>query len=72
MAADEYHEALLERVRELQREIAGLSPRDATSYAYLVSREMPEEAARMLVVEMLLDHWARTRRPAAPSPARRS
>lgn len=61
MAADEYHEALLERIHDLQREIAGLSQRDATSYAYLVSQEMPEEAARMLVAEMLLEYWEKAR-----------
>jgi hypothetical protein len=59
MAADEYHEALLERIRGLQREVLDLSQREALSYAYLVSREMPEEGARMLVAEMLLDYWAR-------------
>jgi len=59
MAADEYHEALLERIHGLQREVLGLSQREALSYAYLVSREMPEEGARMLVAEMLLDYWAR-------------
>lgn len=59
MATDDYHEALLERVHDLQREIAGLTQRDAINFAYLMSREMPEEAARMLVAELLLDHWAR-------------
>lgn len=59
MAADEYHEAILERIHVLQREIGALSQRDAWSYAYLVSQEMPEEAARMLVAEMLMDYWAR-------------
>lgn len=62
MAWDEYHEAILERIHALQREIADLSPRDAMSFAYLVSREIPEEAARMLVAEMLIDHWKRARR----------
>ena len=66
MAADEYHEALLERIRSLQREVLGLSQREALSYAYLVSREMPEEGARMLVAEMLLDYWARMK-PRVPS-----
>ena len=61
MAGDEYHEAILERLHDLQREIADLSQREALSYAYLVSRDMPEEAARMLVAEMLLDHWERER-----------
>lgn len=61
MAADEYHEALLDRVRLLQMEIRGLSQRDALSYAFDVSREMPEEAARMCVAEMLLDYWKRTK-----------
>ncbi|MBV9279607.1 MAG: hypothetical protein JOZ41_05960 [Chloroflexi bacterium] len=59
MPSDEYHEALLERLQILQREIVALSQREALSYAYLVSREMPEEAVRMLVAEMLLDHWSR-------------
>jgi hypothetical protein len=59
VATDEYHEALLERVHRLQEEIRDLSHREAVSYAYLVSREMPEEAARMLVAELLLDYWAR-------------
>jgi hypothetical protein len=61
MASDEYHEAILERLHDLQREIAGLSHREALGYAYLISREMPEEAARMLVAEMLIDHWERVR-----------
>ena len=61
MAHDEYHEAILERLHALQAEIAGLPQREALSYAYLISREMPEEAARMLVAEMLLDYWARAR-----------
>ena len=64
MAADEYHEALLERVHSLQREITVLSQREALSYAYLVSRDMPEEAVRMLVAELLLDYWERSRRAA--------
>jgi hypothetical protein len=59
MASDEYHEAILDRLHDLQREIATLTHREALSYAYLLSREMPEEAARMLVVEMLMDHWER-------------
>lgn len=59
MASDEYHEAILGRLHDLQREIAALSQREALSYAYLLSREMPEEAARMLVVEMLMDYWER-------------
>jgi hypothetical protein len=59
VATDEYHEALLERVHRLQEEIRDLSHREAVSYAYLVSREMPEETARMLVAELLLDYWAR-------------
>ena len=67
MAADEYHEALLERVRVLQREILNLSHREALSYAYLISREMPEEAARMLVAELLLDYWARMQERALPA-----
>jgi len=62
MASDEYHEAILDRLHDLQREIARLSQREALSFAYLVSREMPEEAARMLVAEMLLDHWERAQR----------
>ena len=64
MASDEYHEAILARLQDLQREIADLPQREALSYAYLVSREMPEEAARMLVAEMLLDHWQRVHRRA--------
>ncbi len=60
MAADEYHEAILTRLNEIQREIAGLTQREALSYAYVISREMPEEAARMLIAEMLLDCWKRT------------
>ena len=59
MATDEYHEALLERIHELQHEIVELSHREAQSFVYLVSREMPEEAVRMLVAELLLDYWAR-------------
>ncbi|HEX6507371.1 MAG TPA: hypothetical protein VF221_07045 [Chloroflexota bacterium] len=59
MATDEYHEALLERIQELQGEIVALSQREAHSFAYVVSQEIPEEAARMLVAEMLLDYWAR-------------
>ncbi len=60
MAADEYHEAILTRLYEIQREIVGLTQREALSYAYVISREMPEEAARMLIAEMLLDCWKRT------------
>lgn len=60
MSSDEYHEAILQRLRELQGEIAELSQREALSYVYLVSREMPEEAARMLVAEMLMDYWRRS------------
>ncbi|HLJ66402.1 MAG TPA: hypothetical protein VKX16_03475 [Chloroflexota bacterium] len=63
MAADEYHEALLARIQQLQREIVDLPSRDATSYAYLISQEIPEEAARMLVAEMLLDYRSRHRAP---------
>ena len=59
MTSDDYHEAILERIRALQQEIAGLSHREAMSFAYLVSREIPEEAARMLVAEMLLDYRRR-------------
>lgn len=61
MARDEYHEALLERVHDLQREIGGMNQREALSFAYVVSREMPEEAARMLVAELLIDYWERFR-----------
>ena len=68
MATDEYHEALLERVHRLQEEIVELSQRDALSYAYLISQEMPEEGARMLVAELLLDYWARNRRPVRTEP----
>lgn len=63
MASDVYHEAVLERVHEMQREILTLSHREAHSYAYLMSRDIPEEAARMLVAEMLLDYWSRSRAP---------
>lgn len=63
MASDEYHEAMLQRVQEIQGEILGLSHREAVSYAYLMSRDMPEEATRMLIAEMLLDYWSRTRKP---------
>jgi hypothetical protein len=63
MASDEYHEAILDRLHALQDEVASLTQREALSYAYLVSRDMPEEAARMLVAEMLLDYWARTAHP---------
>lgn len=62
MSSDEYHEAILDRLHDLQVEIAGLSQREALSFAYLLSREMPEEAARMLVAEMLLDHWERAQK----------
>jgi hypothetical protein len=62
MAADEYHEALLDRIHVLQREIVDLTQRDAHDLAFVVSREIPEEAARMLVAEMLLDYWARAQR----------
>lgn len=65
--SDEYHEAILERLRELEAEIAELSQREALSYAYLVSREMPEEAARMLVAEMLMDYWHRAVRKTSSS-----
>ncbi|HZU12989.1 MAG TPA: hypothetical protein VFB58_09130 [Chloroflexota bacterium] len=62
MSSDEYHEAILARLYDLQTEIAALPQREAYSFAYLVSREMPEEAARMLVAEMLLDYWERAQR----------
>ena len=65
MAWDDYHEAILQRIRTMQEEISDLSQRDALSYAYLVSQEIPEEAARMLVAEMLLDYWARNGRETA-------
>jgi hypothetical protein len=65
MTSDEFHEAILQRIRVLQREIVDLTQREALSYAYLVSREMPEEAARMLVAELLLDYWSREREGAA-------
>lgn len=67
MSSDEYHEAILQRLHEVQGEIAELSQREALSYAYLVSREMPEEAARMLVAEMLMDYWGRTVRKTSPT-----
>jgi hypothetical protein len=69
MASDEYHEALLHRVQEMQEEIRELSHREAVSYAYLMSRDMPEEAVRMLIAEMLLDYWSRARKP---RPSRRA
>jgi hypothetical protein len=65
MANDEYHEAILERIHGMQREIADLSQRDALNLAYLISQEIPEEGARMLVAELLMDYWARARRPAS-------
>jgi hypothetical protein len=68
MATDEYHEALLERVHRMQGEIVELSQRHALSYAYLISQEMPEEGARMLVAELLLDYWARNRRAVEAEP----
>jgi hypothetical protein len=68
MAADEYHEALLERVHRLQEEIVDLSHRDALSYVYLISQEIPEEGARMLVAELLLDYWSRSRRAVEVEP----
>ena len=67
MATDEYHEALLDRIQGLQKEIRDLSHRDALSFAYLVSLEIPEEAARMLVAEMLMDYWKRCNRRPTPS-----
>jgi hypothetical protein len=68
VASDEYHEALLDRVHRLQEEIVELSQRDALSYAYLISQEMPEEGARMLVAELLLDYWSRNRRIVGSEP----
>jgi hypothetical protein len=65
VATDEYHEAILDRIHGMQREIGDLSQRDALNFAYLISREIPEEGARMLVAELLMDYWARTRRPAS-------
>ncbi|MGH2442070.1 MAG: hypothetical protein ACRDFX_02755 [Chloroflexota bacterium] len=65
MASDEYHEALLQRIHELQTEVVTLSPREAMSFAYLVSREISEDGARMLVAEMLLDYRQRNARPSA-------
>lgn len=69
MAADEYHEALLDRIHVLQHEIATMTQREAHSLAYDVSQEIPEEAARMLVAEMLLDYLARAQ-DAIPAPDR--
>ncbi len=66
MARDEYHEALLDRIHILQEEIAEMNQRDAHDMAYVVSQEIPEEAARMLVAEMLLDYWSRARHDVAP------
>jgi hypothetical protein len=68
MAADEYHEALLERVHRLQAEIVDLSHRDALSYVYFISQEIPEEGARMLVAELLLDYWSRCRQAVEVEP----
>jgi hypothetical protein len=56
---DDYHEALLERVHALQQEIGELPHREAVSFAYLVSRVLPVEGARMLVAELLLDYRRR-------------
>ncbi len=61
MATDDYHEAILQRLQEMQGEIVMLSHREAMSFAYLMSQEIPEEAARMFVAEMLIDYWSRTR-----------
>jgi hypothetical protein len=61
MASDEYHEAMLERIHQMQGEIADLSQRDAHSFAYFVSQEISDEGARMLVAELLMDFWARNR-----------
>jgi hypothetical protein len=61
MASDEYHEALLSRVHEMQQEIRTLTNREAVSFAYLMSQDISEEGARMLVAELLLDYWSRTR-----------
>lgn len=52
---------MLERIHQMQREIGDLSQRDAYSFAYIVSQEIPEEGARMLVAELLMDFWARNR-----------
>jgi len=62
MAGDEYYEALLARIQHLRDEIAPLSAVEATEFAYRVSREMPEEAARMLVAEILLEYWQQRKR----------
>jgi hypothetical protein len=62
MASDDYHEALLARIQEMQQEILQLSHREAVSFAYLMSQDVPEEGARMLVAELLLDYWKRERR----------
>ncbi|MGI8825604.1 MAG: hypothetical protein ACR2JC_08160 [Chloroflexota bacterium] len=53
----------MQRIRGMQGEIARLPPREAMSYAYLISRDMPDEAARMLVAEMLLDYRRRSISP---------
>lgn len=71
MPSDQYHEAILQRLHDLQREIASLSHREAMGYAYLMSQEIPEDAARMLVAEMLIDYWERHRSD-APAGADRS
>lgn len=64
MARDEYHEAILERIHALQEEIRGMSQRQAHDFAFVMSREMPEEAVRMLVADLLLDYWKRMHRGA--------
>lgn len=61
MARDEYYEAILERIHALQEEIRNMDQRQAHDFAFTVSREMPEEAARMLAADLLLDYWRRTR-----------
>jgi hypothetical protein len=68
MSCDEYHEALLARVREIQRTISGMSQREALDFAYRVSRDLPEEGARMLVAELLMDFWRRTAAMGARAP----
>jgi hypothetical protein len=60
---------MLQRVLEIQHEILDLSHREAVSYAFLMSRDIPEEAARMLIAELLLDYWSRSRKRPAQSQA---
>jgi hypothetical protein len=53
-------EAVLERVHTIERRIERMSYAEAVDFAHLISREMPEEALRMLTAELLLEHWRDT------------